>query len=1045
MNDILRELAEPRSSDTYRRATLLARGGMAVVERVYDARLRRDVARKLLPLDARRRDLSATERRRLRRFLDEALVQSHLQHPAILPVHDLGVDERGWPFFTMPIVQGKHFGEVIAAVHARTDATYTRERALQMLVQVGEAMSYAHGKGVVHRDLKPENLMVGASGEVLVMDFGLAQVRQPTSAAAARSTEFETLRQQLADDGTDAQLLTLEGDVVGTPAYMAPEQAAGDLGSVDQLSDQYALGAVLYQLLTGVRPYGDGTTSTARQLVAAVRQKPPTAVHLLDRSVPAELCAICERAMQRDPSARYAEVAELTADLRAFLEQRVVRAHQTGWRAHLRTWLRRNRGPAVASLAAVLTLVVGVVAVLWVQNAQQQELLASAAALRTEQATAQQRFEELRQHAYVSDIGLAQRMRAQGRGRADVRAVLDRCEPSLRGWDWHYLAAVEDLSVHTFRHAGPIQSLTLSEDGGVLGSSSDDGFVRLWDTASGTLRREISVGGKIGALALSTDLGRVALGASDFTVRLHDTATGAQLGQSAKLGAWQTTACFTPDGKLLVTAGSDKQAHVWRVPGFEPVRSHPIGDGSPHVLVHPDGDRVIVSAGNPDRAGNTVAIYDLATGAAVSGPKSFPTQGAWHLALDVRGTKLRAPGRTGLLELDLATGTHTLSPLPDESAGAGRLLGDGPRLVLSEHGYLRILDATSPATSPGWQGHEAAISRMTADRAGRWLFTGDIAGVIKQWDLAAIEDPSRGPSVERTVSVNGGVNDIALAPDGDALAVACGDGKLRVWRLDRDAPARVVDVDARELRTVTYLPVPGRRPQIVVGGASAALRFYDSKDLTLVGTQVFGGAWGSVRMRASQDGCWLVPAPRMGWANLCVLSAVELRDGTRFIHTVPVAAVATDLAIGPDGKRVATADFDGRLRVYELAGWRKLLDVEIDTYPLRSIAWSPNGKELAIGSENRIHLVDADTGTRRTVLVGHGGWVQGLRWSRDGARLFSLGGYGDDQLKVWDPHMATERVSLRLPDSWFTTIDLSADNRVLAVGHGAYIRIWRLP
>lgn len=318
----------------------IARGGMGVVLLVKDIDLDRNLAMKRMAI-APDATAGASEVGRFARFMEEAQVTAQLDHPSIVPVHELGFDEDGTGWYTMKLVDGRELGEIIQlAREGRED--WTMARVLGVLVQVCQALVYAHQKGVVHRDLKPANIMVGNLGEVYVMDWGLAKVE---------GSELTSPR----DAGEDSQersgvLMTLDGSVMGTPEYMSPEQARGDTAQVGPQSDVYAIGAMLYELLSGRPPF----QGSSRDVVKQVASEKPTA---LGKEVSSELAAICYKAMEANLDDRYSSARPLLDDLRRSLDGRVVTAHESGSWAEARKWVGRNRGLTVGAGAFLLTLI----------------------------------------------------------------------------------------------------------------------------------------------------------------------------------------------------------------------------------------------------------------------------------------------------------------------------------------------------------------------------------------------------------------------------------------------------------------------------------------------------------------------------------------------------------------------------------------------------------------------------------------------------------------------------------------------------------------
>jgi serine/threonine protein kinase len=361
-------------ADRYRVRGEIAHGGMGRVLEVWDTELRRTLAMKVLRSRPDRTELGGVLfDRHTSRLVNEAQVLGQLEHPGIVPIHELGTDEAGHPYFTMLRVRGRPLTEIFEDVRAERNG-WSMTRAVGVLLRVCEAMAHAHSKGVIHRDLKPANIMVGPFGEVFVMDWGLAKARGVSGAADLRLREaafsapskapsdgrdgplsVRTDRRDQVESDSVSPLMTMDGDVVGTPAYMSPEQADGRLELVDERSDVYGVGATLYHLLTGARPYASHTADVPRQLLAVVRTEGPPALSATAPDAPVELIAICEKAMARERVRRYETMKSLADDLHAWVEGRVVRAHRTGPWAELFKWTMRHRVPvALLTLLAVV-------------------------------------------------------------------------------------------------------------------------------------------------------------------------------------------------------------------------------------------------------------------------------------------------------------------------------------------------------------------------------------------------------------------------------------------------------------------------------------------------------------------------------------------------------------------------------------------------------------------------------------------------------------------------------------------------------------------
>jgi serine/threonine protein kinase/formylglycine-generating enzyme required for sulfatase activity len=348
----------------------LGQGGMGLVMRIHDRYLNRRLAMKVLL--ERRQPQDAEEQRlahqMLGRFLEEAQVTSQLDHPGVVPVHELGLDSQGKVYFTMRMVKGRTASEVFLDCQADS-GEWSLTRGLEVILKVCDTMAYAHDKGVLHRDLKPGNVMVGRFGEVYVMDWGLAKVlgqadrhdlRIRKDAGTGVSVIDSTRLRDAAEDSANS-VVTMDGQQLGTPSYMSPEQARSE--ELDVRADVYSIGAMMYELVAGRAPYvAPGMRKPAYRILEDLNEGPPKRVEEIKKGVPAELVAVIEKAMARDREQRYRTVLELAADVRAFLAQRVVSAYRTGALEETKLWVRRNK-PLAASLAAAALLLVGGIAV----------------------------------------------------------------------------------------------------------------------------------------------------------------------------------------------------------------------------------------------------------------------------------------------------------------------------------------------------------------------------------------------------------------------------------------------------------------------------------------------------------------------------------------------------------------------------------------------------------------------------------------------------------------------------------------------------------
>ncbi|MHC4780017.1 MAG: serine/threonine-protein kinase, partial [Planctomycetota bacterium] len=426
-------IAGPAGEDRYAELGEIARGGMGAILKIVDNDIRRPVAMKVVLGSAG--STREVGKEQLERFVEEAQVTGQLEHPNIVPVHELGLNDEGKVYFTMKLVKGRSLEEILESLADKDPeyaGKYTISHLLQIFLKICDAVAFSHSRGVIHRDLKPENVMVGNFGEVLVMDWGLAKVKgRPDLAAeevvktvrtdedgpATHKSQIPNLNdveeheESESAEGKSAARVTartLDGDVMGTPAYMPPEQARGDVSKIDERSDVFALGAILYKILTHEAPYEGATVTEVLTRAAEGRYMAPR-VKSPWLGIPKELQSICLKSMAWAREGRYPSVKDLIEDVRAFMDHRLVKAHRYGLFSRLAQFVRRHPAGSMASAVALVLLSLGSTAsgLLWARAE------ASAAKAREETARAEtQRLEaqaqELRAAKAVEDKRVAE-------------------------------------------------------------------------------------------------------------------------------------------------------------------------------------------------------------------------------------------------------------------------------------------------------------------------------------------------------------------------------------------------------------------------------------------------------------------------------------------------------------------------------------------------------------------------------------------------------------------------------------------------------------
>jgi WD40 repeat protein len=817
---LLKRLAEHTlKTSRYQLRGEIARGGMGAILKVWDEDLRRALAMKVILGKAEEVGTGGTppvNRRLLARFVEEAQVTGQLDHPGIVPVHELGLDSDGHVFFTMKLVKGRDLKAIFEQVFAgNTD--WTEARAIGVILKVCEAMAYAHAKGVVHRDLKPDNVMVGSFGEVYVMDWGLARVlgRKDThdirlQSASAPHSSIQTERREEREGTPDSPLVTMDGDVVGTPAYMPPEQARGEIERLGPQSDVYSIGAMLYHLLTRHMPYVPaGARASNRAVLGMVLHGPPPEVRRNRVDVPGELAAICEKAMAREPALRYRDTLELASDLRAYLEGRVVRAYEAGAWAEARKWVARNKGLAASVAAAGIALVYGAVAHEQAQGkraAEEQRVIAEEQRMRAQENEALARTEKARADAnalkaeglaktaryqsYVANIRSADAALELNEGR-NARRFLDEAPEEHRNWEWRYLDAQTDGSLLVLRHGGSVRTAEFSPDGKNVLTASDDGSNRLWGADDG--RELLVMSGHTGRFArYSPDGKRIVTSSGDELAAVWDVARREEMAVLRGHSDDITLARFSPDGSRIATGSNDGTVRVWdAAKGSELVvlRGHEswIWD----IDFGPDGRRL--ATGSHDA---TVRVWDLETGKqrvllrggespnSLSTCASFSTNDRWVVAaFDDYTVRVWDVGSVGSLY------TKVEVAVLEGHKGWIRSVSF-PRFgnmvaTASDDGTARLWDPGRTEVTV-LRGHTGDVFLARFNRDGSGLLTVSSDETARVWDVAG------GTQASVLRGHEGPVLDGAFSPDDLRVVTASDDGTARVWDASGNAEARTL-------------------------------------------------------------------------------------------------------------------------------------------------------------------------------------------------------------------------------------------------------------
>jgi WD40 repeat protein/serine/threonine protein kinase len=973
----------------------LGRGGMGVVYKARQLGLNRLVALKMILAG---RHAGPKE---LARFRQEAEAAARLHHPNIVQIFDIGEAE-GAPYIALELVEG---GSLVRRLRGDPQPVQPAARLVETLAR---AIHYAHRQGIVHRDLKPANVLLAQSRQAA--GDGAAPRHRRLDEVVPKVTDFG-LAKRLDEPGPG----THTGEVVGTPSYMAPEQA-GDRGKpVGPASDVYALGAILYELLTGRPPF---KAATPLDTVLQVLHEEPVPPRRLQPGVPRDLETVCLKCLQKEPARRYGSAEALADDLRRFRHNVPVRARPVGPRERLWKWARRR--PLTAGLVAGLVLItlLGFAGVTW-QWQEARRAWATALAERDEKETQRLHAESARSAAdkarqqtrsalYYSRIAQSQLQwrvndfasaeRTLGKVRADANQ-LDR-----RGWEWHYLNGLFHCDLLTLGHArgGEGGGVAFRPDGKQLAAVVGDsrpgeggraGEVRVWEAGSGTLRHAVTVPAGLHRLAYSPDGARLALAGTDGSLVVWDADTCEELLRRSH-GGPVAAVTFSPDGKRLATAGWDRVVKVWSAAGevLQTLQGH---KGKVYaVAFSPDGK--LLATGSED---NTVKLWDAETGRelhALSRHKSA----VYGVAFSPDGKLLATAGSNGNLKIWEVAPRQAIQSL---TGNTGAVLSiafspDGRYLAFcGSDSTVRAWDVESGTYRVIYRGHSAPVECVGfSPGGGRLVSCSPGQGVVKVWDF------TRHPEYATVAHTRKDVEALAFAPGGRIVSLA--GGRLQTW----DAASGLL-WEERSLPVREDLLSPAVLASFSPGGARVAAR--------------------------AREDARVVKA----WDVTSGAEAVAFRG-----HRLPVCCVR----YSPDGRLLATCacDLAAAARPQEVKVWdavtgQALFAREGQGRPF-SVAFGPAGRLLALGGEDgTIAVLEWATGDVRLQVDGHKGGVTAVAFSDDGAWLAS-GGAADRTVKVWGLASGARPAHTLAAPAPICDLAFSPDGKRLAGTSRDVVRLW---
>jgi eukaryotic-like serine/threonine-protein kinase len=1035
----------------------IARGGMGIVYKARQVRLNRFAAIKMIVAGAQASPIARA------RFQAEAQVVAGLRHPNIVQIFEIGEHAR-LPYLSLEFIDGGTLGD-------KTIRLPQPPRLAAKWVEVlARAVHYAHCCGIVHRDLKPANVLVTTDGTLKLTDFGLAR--------------------RWEEDSNQ----TKTGEILGTAAYMAPEQGRPSPGTIGPPADIYALGAILYELLTG-RPPFQGESAWEILLQAQSAEPVPPRKYLL--KTPIDLETICLKCLEKDPLRRYSSAAALADDLGSFLAHRTIQARPAGMLERLWRWSLRHPSRAAAALFVAGDLVAIVVLSIWfalyqghVATTSRKEQLQTKAAeanarklLHDLQATDRQRVRLSRLSARLvleqgharceqGDVAVGMLMMAHGLTIApsDAPELSNAVRLDLGTWRGQVRPLRAILS-----HEGAVRHVTFSPDGRTVLTAADDRTARLWETRTGlpigAVMRHRDI---VRCGVFSPDGAKLFTGSKDQTGRLWDAATGQPIGEPLPHASFVFAAAFSPDGRRLATGGYDCRVSLWDVATGALIGRPmllPYAGTVRAIVFSPDG-RTILSSGDD----GTARMWDAATCA----PKgAIMRHSAW-----VRAASFSPDGKTVLTAShdhsarlwDAETGQprNAAPMLHDDAVNAAVFSPDG-RFVLTGSGdnTARLWNAET--------GHPIGIPMLHLDHVeavafspdGKIVLTGGKDGDARLWDART------GEPLGAALKHQHQIRSVAISPDGKTALTGSQDKTARLWDLTGCGPTPRIPPQRDAVMTAAFRPDDR---VLATGDWGGNARLWDAESLRSLGeslvhaSRIYSAEFspdGETLLTGSWDNTARLWDARTGAARAPVFDhgapvfAARFSPDGRHVVTVGQDAqirlwnVATGqlslppmshaekkavwwVTFSPDGRLLATTGYDCTARLWEVTTG-KLLRTLVHPEPTWGVAFSPDGKTLLTGCwDRKARLWDVQTGAPHPVTFPHRDWVMGVAFSPDGRSV--LTGSKDATARLWDSALGQPLGPVMNHDKQVLSVLFSHDGKkLLTTSEDRSASLWRAP
>ena len=973
-------------------------GQFGAVWKARDLSLERAVAIKI----PRSRQLHATE---VEMLLRDARVAAQLNHPHIVSVHEVGRHE-DVIYIVSDFVEGMSLKEWMALNRPSV------EESVRLCATISEAVHYAHQCGVVHRDLKPSNIMIDPAGEPHLVDFGLAKRE------AGELT------------------MTVEGQILGTPAYMSPEQAGGQGHEVTRTADIYSLGVILFEMLTGELPFGGNRPALLFRIINDLPADPRS----LNSKIPRDLSNICLKCLEKQPQDRYQTARELADDCRRYLAGEPVEARPLPIPVRAYRWSRKKPWLAGLWMTCAL-LLVGITIVASVGYLQTQTAL----------GLANERADTIERNLYFAEMRSAGQAASRSDGLAEVYRLISHWRPEnsrvdRRGWEWYYLDSLLHQDSATLTDpGGKIVALAWSSDGMCLASASGDHAIRIWGN-DGKIRKTLAGhSSSVRDIAWNGDGSLLASASDDGQVRIWDVTSGACKAMLPHEGP-VTGIAWGQDGQQIASASTetDEAGHtsgvikIWnaRTEGIQKQFDLPVAatallewnHGTNRIAVAPKNGKIVVI-----EAEDGEQVSQIGYEGQVFSSMAWSPDGT-RLACDYfKGPPfIQVWSMDGMLETQIPIGAAVLS-MAWHPNGAQIAYVDGNRTA-------KVYDVESKSLLRQFQGHLAHISALCWHPDGNRLATGDVEGKLKLWSTNSLDAMREGSAV------------VSWQPDTSRYAsriheavVLC-DQETETENAVEFVRHQWIILDlarSPDSRTLASLDYAGEVHFTEI--ASGQSRLVYKVKLRQIGSRLPG------LMTWSSDGRFLaVPFDDR------TIHILDARTGENVRELVTESGELTALAWNPTFSQLASGSSDQRVTIWDTESG-ELIETfgssedgncsdTINWSPdgcTTSLSWSPDGRQLACAaSDTGLQIWTSSEEDRLRHFSGHTTYVRAVDWSPDGTRIASADESG--WLRIWNAESGPQALTLQYPGG-VSDLAWSPDGKSLAaVGYGgeAAVRIW---